>query len=100
MRDPHRGVAMTNSNFSISKWLGFSLEFLAQLMLVTAIFMFGVISWPDGIFEAPLAQMPLSAAIAAGTSLLAFAVGLSGLYLVAVEAFSRSCEQLRSRARE
>ncbi len=92
---------MTTRNFSISKWLGISFEFLTQLMLVTAIFTFGAISWPDGIFEAPLAQIPLSAAIAAAPSVFAFALGLSGLYFLAVvEPFSRSYEQLPSRARE
>ena len=91
---------MATFKFSISKWLGFSLEFVTQLMLVTAIFTFGVISWPDGIFDAPLAQIPLSNAIAAAASLLALALGLSGLYLVVVEPFARSYEQLRSGTRD
>lgn len=87
---------MTDVKFSISKWLGFSLELLIQLMLVIAIFIFGVIAWPDGIFAAPLAQIPLSAAIAAAASLLASALALSGLYFVVMESLSHSLEQSQS----
>lgn len=81
---------MTRLKSSISNWFGFSLELLLQLMLIIAIFIFGVMCWPDGIFEIPLAQIPLIAAIAAATSLLTSALGLSGLYFVVAELRSRS----------
>ena len=80
---------MTSSNFSISKWLGISFEVLTPLILIAAICAFGVGLWPAGILHVPLAQIPLYAGIAAAGSILMSALGLTGLYLVAVEQVSR-----------
>ena len=86
---------MTILKFTISKWPGFCLELLTQLMLVIAILILGVICWPHGILDAPLAQIPLIAAIAAATSLFTSALGLSCLHFGVVELYSRSFEQRR-----
>jgi len=86
---------MTTSNFSISDWLGVSFEVLTPLILIAALLAFGVGLWPAGILHVPLAQIPLYAGIAVAGSILMTVLGLTGLYLLAVEQFSRMREALR-----
>lgn len=87
---------MTSSNFSISEWLGLALEHLTQLIWVATIFTLAAVCWPDGIFDVPLVQIPVSTAIAAASSLFASVLGLTSLYFGVVVPSSRSSEQLRS----
>lgn len=88
---------MTSSKFSISKWLGIDFELLTPLLLIAAIFAFSVNLWPVGILHVPLAQIPLYDGIAAAASVFGSALGLTGLYLLAIEQISRSREKLRDR---
>lgn len=81
--------AMASSNFSISRWLSISFELLTPMLLIAAIFAFSVDLWPAGIFDIPLAQIPLYEGIAAAGSAFASALGLMGLYLLAIEQISR-----------
>jgi len=96
----HDKAIMTTSKFSVSDWLGISFELLTQLLLISAIFAFSVGLWPADILGTPLAQIPLYAGIAAAGSVFASALGLIGLYLVAVEQVSRVHQASQHRGHE
>ena len=89
---------MTPFKFSISQWLGTGIELLTPLLLIAAIFTFSVALWPVGIIHVPLAQISLYDGIAVASSVLTSALGLTGLYLVAIEQISRSHVKLRDGA--
>ena len=78
-------------------WVGAGVSLVWQLAFVAGSFALAGWVWPSGLLETPLARLTLSYVVRAPVSVAFLSVGITGLYLVAVEPFVRGYGELFSR---
>jgi hypothetical protein len=88
---------MHTSKASCRKWPGIGIVILWQLGLVVGSFALALWLWPAGLLEAHLFGLTLEYVFRAVVSIAFLAVGITSLYLVAVEPFARIYTELYRR---
>jgi hypothetical protein len=80
-----------------SKWAGIGIAIAWQTAFVGGCFVMAVWMWPAGLLETPLSELTLGPIVRAVVSVAFLSVGVTSLYLAAVEPFVRGYAELFTR---
>ena len=88
---------MHTSKSRYPEWASIGVALLWQLACLVIFFALASWLWPAGLLETPLSALTFGVVVRAVVSVLFLSIGITSLYLVAVEPFLRGYAELFTR---